>query len=95
MSSEKREQLAGVETVVTNGGPAFPVYPRIQINQTRELNGMSLRDYFAAKAISVAANFEEKSPTYYHGPTKQPTYQGVAERAYLIADAMIKALDAK
>jgi hypothetical protein len=55
-----------------NGGPAF--------------EGMTLRDYFAAAAISAAAADENAHPTY-----DVSTYKGAAERAYLFADAMLEA----
>lgn len=52
--------------------------------------GMSLRDYFAAKATLMAYYAESAAPT--HGGTLgNPTYQGIAARAYLMADAMLKA----
>lgn len=50
--------------------------------------GMSLRDYFAAKAIHVAARWEEESPTSSDG---FPSFTGVAKRAYRMADAMLAA----
>lgn len=56
---------------------------------TEPSGGMSLRDYFAAKAIPVATKWEEESPTY--DSHDNPTFRGIAERAYLMADAMLKA----
>ena len=47
--------------------------------------GMTLRDFFAAQALPQAWESEHHKPT--HGP--EPTFIGVAERAYLIADAML------
>lgn len=56
--------------------PAFPTPPAI-------IHGMTLRDYFAAKAmqamISMGANSEE--------------YDEDAHQAYAVADAMLKARD--
>lgn len=74
-----------------SGGPAFPfsLHPEHGYGPAASANeGMSLRDYFAAAFASVAAQDEVISPTY-----NGPTYQGTAERAYLYADAMIKARD--
>lgn len=61
---------------MTNGGPAFP------LGNTPEewMNGMSLRDYFAAKGLSILSN-----PNAYGADPAQ-----VAEYAYAIADAMLK-----
>jgi len=60
------------------GGPAFPnphyVYQK----------GMTLRDYFAAKAM--------QSLIIANGPAPQGGWPTYAERtAYLVADAMLKA----
>jgi hypothetical protein len=56
------------------GGPAFPIVVGDQMTQ-----GMTLRDYFAAKAMqTIAANVHW-------------TKEGIAEAAYKQADAMIKA----
>ena len=53
--------------------------------------GMSLRDYFAAKAIAglcveCAGMLSQDFYTYAKGPPNV----GLAERAYAIADAMLK-----
>ena len=57
-----------------DGGPAFP------IGSTPEEwgNGMTLRDYFAAKALPVCMS-------EYSDP------KNIAHAAYLIADSMLKA----
>ena len=64
------------------GGPAFP---NEGFNGWGEpFQGMSLRDYFAAKAMQalIIAN----------GPAPQGGWPTYAERtAYLVADAMLKA----
>jgi len=67
-----------------NGGPAFP---EIRIRSGDNYNpptklyygGMSLRDYFAAKALAgMLADSEVKA-----------TREDFAERSYALADAMI------
>ena len=71
-----------------NGGPAFP------FGQTDSISGqlvngwgsegMTLRDYFAAKAMqSLLATFD----TYYDERWRD----GLAMDAYMVADAMLKA----
>ena len=64
-----------------DGGPAFPapIAPGADW-----LCDASLRDVFAWQAIPSAVLFERESPTY-----EGPSYKGIAERAYLIADAML------
>lgn len=60
------------------GGPAFPVP---DIDGSAVCEGMTLRDYFAAKALAVIymdADDDEHS----------------AQRAYEMADAMLKAREA-
>ena len=61
---------------INTGGPAFP---------TNDVcyNGMTLRDYFAAKAMQgFMAN---KSNPMHYDPEKDASW------AYMIADAMLKA----
>ena len=64
-----------------NGGPAFPV-PGWKGDA--DFNGMTLRDYLAAKAMQVdytlAKNFTDPDWRY-----------GIALDAYKMADAMLKA----
>ena len=57
------------------GGPAFPFPSDADAGEPGEL-GMTLRDYFAAKAMSEI--------TWGNG------YDYAAEQAYLMADAMLK-----
>jgi hypothetical protein len=73
------------------GGPAFPApafaVPRdlgdAKILQLQQMQGMTLRDYFAAKAMQAAAT----NPTGADGFT----FEQRAEWAYQQADAMLKA----
>jgi len=63
------------------GGPAFPC-PTISIGQHQ---GMTLRDYFAAKAMQgICAS----------GPTNEWSNSRLAAEAYDLADAMLKAREA-
>jgi hypothetical protein len=59
-----------------DGGPAFPVGEEALI---RNLQGMSLRDYFAAQALPACIQFCERE-----------RWGWAAERAYRIADEMLK-----
>ena len=66
-----------------NGGPAFPSKNRVfrqgyETNEFEPVGGMTLRDYFAAKALAVLymeADDDDHS----------------AQRAYEMADAMLQA----
>ena len=62
------------------GGPAFPT-PRYERGDMYSL-GMTLRDYFAAKAIQGIIGTEAEGGMLY---------DRVAEVAYMYADAMLKA----
>lgn len=65
-----------------DGGAAFP---QSDVNLLNYEAGMSLRDYFAAKAMQGwLATFVDTRPG-------SRTAQGVAGFAYEIADAMLKA----
>ena len=68
----------------TTGGPAFPA-PAGVSHITEQ--GMTLRDYFAAKAMQSAyLHFSADADVTKHWTTK-----GLAESAYAMADAMLKA----
>ena len=62
------------------GGPAFPF---AVTDEARISDGMTLRDYFAAKAMHARL-------TTYQGTW----YGGVAEEAYKAADAMLEEREA-
>ena len=63
----------------TTGGPAFPVPG---LHENNDYDGMALRDYFAAKAMQgLLANNNVDA-------------QQIAQAAYIVADAMLKARDA-
>ena len=63
------------------GGQAFPAYEFIpSYKQMMAVGGMTLRDYFAAKAMQ--------------GLTQKYSHEGdISRNAYKIADAMLKARD--
>ena len=62
------------------GGPAFPV----PVNALNDMEGMTLRDYFAAKAMAadMIAGVHEND------------FAWSAARSYKMADAMLKAREA-
>lgn len=62
------------------GGPAFPNHPDMPVGSPGE--GMSLRDYFAAKAMQGYLTQENADDI---------AYNIIAECAYEMADAMLKA----
>lgn len=64
--------------------PEFPKTPFIEIGTPQ--NGMTLRDYFAAKAMEVSIGDATRPPAY--------TYADKAKYAYEMADAMMKAREA-
>lgn len=69
------------------GGPAFPCDltqydPEVQ----REMQGMTMRDYFAAKAMAGIMAIPDH--WYQNNP------EDIAETAYVLADAMLKAREA-
>jgi hypothetical protein len=67
------------------GGPAFPVFHQNEITGyiPPESAGMTLRDYFAAKAMhGYLSAYEWQSVA---------SPQGTAEAAYRMADEMLKA----
>ena len=78
---------------IQDGGPAFPVAdydhmvfePKTVAETKRDLSGMSLRDYFAAKALQgMSAN------PYYD----DYDFDTISEMAYAQAEAMLAARSA-
>jgi hypothetical protein len=71
-----------VSQPINDGGPAFPTPPGIQHN-----DGITMRDYFAAAALQplVTSAIE----------LDHVKWDATAQHAYLIADAMLKAREAK
>lgn len=68
------------QTPKPTGGPAFPV-PNLQ--HDADFNGMTLRDYFAAKAMQELLSQEDYT-----------SFEHVARAAYMQADAMLAAREA-
>ena len=64
---------------INTGGPAFPV-PGLQHNE--DFNGMTLRDYFAAKVMQGYLTQSDSMDF---------TYEYLSKAAYEMADAMLKA----
>ena len=67
------------------GGPAFPLHNHGAQTLGLHVAGMTLRDYFAAKAMQTYMINEVWNPD---------TYKGAAITAYRVADAMLKAREA-
>ena len=67
------------------GGPAFPS------QNWPSSNGMSLRDYFAAKAMQ---GFVMDDVLCKEAATEPEWYENIAEASYKMADAMLKARQA-
>jgi len=81
---------------IKHGGPAFPCDPFVaskpnHVDVARRLaEGMSLRDYFAAKAMQAVM----ATPWITHRSSQVGSSEygaEVAEECYAIADAMLKA----
>jgi len=71
-----------------NNPPAFPVFPETAGGHAAAFQGMTLRDYFAAKAMQATVDAWIQRSIY------PPTDDEVAKNAYAIADAMLKAREA-
>ena len=83
-SKEQQRKIKAENDMTThsNGGPAFPHDDRAQYH---ERAGMTLRDYFAAKAMQA-----EMADPAWHIQAEDWTIE-IAQVAYRMADAMIKA----
>ena len=70
-----------------NNPPAFPVFPETSGGHAAAFQGMTLRDYFAAKAMQGICNSRSHSELKGHAIAS-------AKVAYELADAMMKAREA-
>jgi hypothetical protein len=81
------------------GGPAFPVFPDTAIGHAGAFRGMTMRDYFAAKAMQslIAGSFTEIGQEGIEA--NRQTFQNIedlmAETSYKYADAMLRARESK
>jgi len=78
--------------------PAFPLaHSHIDLEDTNweSANGMSLRDYFAAKAMqAMLAVYCDPTDVYQSDSSQEETFTITARRARQMADAMMKAREA-
>ena len=83
-----------------NGGPAFPAPDAGEehFSQRSAYMGMTLRDYFAAKAMAAVISEpmwgEDSSAVVSRLGNGQTEADGYATASYKIADAMLKAREA-
>lgn len=80
-----------------DGGPAFPHLRRFVTANTYEPiseGGMTLRDFFAAKAMPQTM-IEFENDWDVHAYEQDTFLQWAAQRAYAMADAMLAARNAK
>lgn len=75
------------------GGPAFPVQSIYIEDQETNSHGMTLRDYFAAKAMHAlyTSTFEYVFTGTARTPKHAKLMDEVAQDAYQVADSMLKA----
>ena len=69
------------------GGPAFPVLIVDRPKKLEHFNGMTLRDYFAAKAMQGFAMDNSLCSATITAPE---WYKSIAKASYDLADAMLK-----
>lgn len=81
---------------INDGGPAFPVHepmdmrPANETEMKRLASGMTLRQFFAAHAVSGVLHMVATGQ-HELGVVRPTGAAGIAHSAYEIADAMIKA----
>jgi len=73
-----------------SGGPAFPLHNHGAQTLGLHLSGMTLRDYFAAKAMQAVMNDWMQSFDVFQDAD---TAECIARDCYIVADAMLKARD--
>lgn len=70
------------------GGTAFPVFPETGMGHAAAFQGMTLRDYFAAKAMEAATSGHI---SHYGHDSNHWLVKDIASYAYELADAMMEA----
>ena len=82
---------------IIDGGPAFPYHDEGQADplQREHFQGMSLRDYFAAKALGNSALFSMSGRNEGENDEDWIEWEShcnlLAKNCYVLADAMIAA----
>ena len=79
-----------------NDQPAFPVFPETGAGHAAAFQGMTLRDYFAAKAMqgflaAKAWHPDFNYPADFNFDAGKRAADAVSEAAYKYADQMLKA----
>jgi len=77
-----------------NNPPAFPVFPETGVGHAAAFQGMTLRDYFAAKAMQMALAELWAQAVRDGKPHKKYVGETAAKFSYEVADAMLKAREA-
>jgi hypothetical protein len=81
------------EQPINDGGPAFPHTTQWDgITPAINYHGISIRDYFAAAALQGNLAGQSIDVGYYEG---KDIWNKAAKDAYAMADAMLKAREAK
>lgn len=81
--------IAGAK--VDDGGPAFPWHSDGMAEDLLPSPGMTLRDYFAAKAIGPMIEFGSKPEAAKAGMNGDNCMKKIAAVAYILADEMLRA----
>jgi hypothetical protein len=77
-----------MEQRIKTGGPAFPVQSIYIEDQETNSHGMTLRDYFAAKAMqAVITDWLNTGDIFQDAEIAEV----IARDCYIVADAMLKA----
>jgi hypothetical protein len=71
------------------GGPAFPQVRTLPCGSHEECEGLSVRDYFAAKAMQALLASGEADVILETTDSDWP--ESIANDSYVMADAMLKA----
>ena len=89
-----------MEENIETGGPAFPCHPEIIPHRDHDFAGMTLRDYFAAKAMqgvvsSIATEDDYRRLRGHASASGLTVSEWIARDAFKQADAMLKAREVK
>ena len=86
--ARQKESEKDMTNVINNGGPAFPIVG--QPHDVHEI-GITMRDYFAAKAMPV----HMAALSIWDVGSQEAWQKEISRLSYMTADAMLKAREAK
>ena len=89
--NEKLKKLARQDEIASMIDGCRQAFPSNLIDGSLHIAGMTLRDYFAAKSLNGMLAHSRNGRGYRPTNPNQHWHEAIAQEAYALADAMMKA----